>query len=463
MPEQPPLERGRNFSEVALGFSIDQAVAEAERCLQCKKPLCQKGCPVEIDIKSFIAQIAERDLEGAYKTIRNTNSLPAVCGRVCPQEVQCEGACILGKKHEPVAIGALERFVADHFVAGDACNKLTGAFECRMAEKEVRVACIGAGPSSLTVAGYLATCGAKVTVYEALHELGGVLVYGIPEFRLPKTIVASEVNALKEMGVEFKTNWVGGKTITIQDMFDEGYDAIFVGVGAGLPRFMNVEGENLTGVFTANEYLTRANLGRAYNFPEWDTPICNSCSHVAVIGGGNVALDAARTALRLGAGKVSIVYRRTKEEMPARLEELHHAVEEGINLMTLTNPLGYKGDENGRLNTMTVQRMELGEPDASGRPRPVAIEGAIEDVPTDLVVIAVGTRPNPILLEATENLELNKWGYIAANDETGETSIPNVFAGGDIVTGSATVISAMGAGRRAAKEIAKRFLGIEED
>ncbi len=457
MPEQPAAERIRNFTEVALGYTKEQAMEEARRCLQCKKPLCQQGCPVSIDIKTFIAKICEDDLEGAYSTILGTNALPAVCGRVCPQENQCEGKCILGKKHEPVAIGRLERFVADTFIAADSCEEVTGANACVVERNDLQVACIGAGPASLTVAGYLASRGIKVKVFEALHEPGGVLIYGIPEFRLPKNIVAKEVSALKDLGVEIVTNWVGGKTITIQDLLDEGYDAIFIGVGAGLPRFLNIPGENLVGVFSANEYLTRVNLGRAYNFPNFDTPTYMG-RNVVVLGGGNVAMDAARTAQRMGADKVSIVYRRTQDEMPARAEELHHAIEEGIEIKALCGPLAFNGDDQGNLVSMTVQKMELGEPDESGRRSPICIEGATEEVPCDMAIIAVGTRPNPILLDATPDMELNKWGYIKANEETGETSIPNVFAGGDIVTGSATVISAMGAGRRAAMEIADRLL-----
>lgn len=457
MPEQPAKERITNFAEVALGYTKEQAMQEAQRCLQCKKPLCQKGCPVEIDIKQFITHICEDDLESAYAAILKTNSLPAVCGRVCPQESQCEGMCILGRKNEPVAIGRLERFVADAFISDDACEELTGTKECTMRKDNLKVACIGAGPASLTVAGYLAARGIPVKVFEALHEPGGVLLYGIPEFRLPKEIVAKEVAAMEELGVEIITNWVGGKTITIQDLLDQGFDAIFIGVGAGLPRFLNIPGENLVGVFSANEYLTRVNLGRAYDFPGYDTPTYMG-KNVVVLGGGNVAMDAARTAQRMGADHVSIVYRRTQDEMPARVEELHHAIEEGIEIKALCGPLSFNGDDKGNLVSMTVQKMKLGEPDDSGRRSPVCVEGATEDVPCDMAVIAVGTRPNPILLEATSNLELNKWGYIEADKETGETSVPNVFAGGDIVTGSATVISAMGAGRKAAQEIARRLL-----
>jgi len=457
MPHQDPVERGSNFGEVALGYTREQALIEAERCLQCKKPLCQDGCPVNVDIKGFIGALCEEDLTEAFNIIRKTNSLPAVCGRVCPQETQCEGKCILGKKHEPVAIGRLERYVADTYAAQSACEEITDLSTCALEREDIKVACIGAGPASLTVAGYLAGRGIKVDVFEALHEPGGVLIYGIPEFRLPKSIVSRELGGLEELGVTFKTNWVGGQTITIQDMLDEGYNAIFIGVGAGLPRFLNVPGENLVGVFSANEYLTRVNLGRAYDFPNYDTPAYEA-RRVAVIGAGNVAMDAARTALRMGAQEVSIVYRRSEDEMPARREEIDHAVEEGIKIRCLCGPLSFHGDNQGRLKAMTVQKMALGEPDESGRCSPVCIEGETEQIPCDMAIIAVGTRPNPILLEATPNLELNKWGYIEADAETGETSIPNVFAGGDIVTGAATVISAMGAGRKAAKEIAGRLL-----
>lgn len=459
MPEQPASERSHNFKEVALGYTYEMAIEEASRCLQCKKPLCQKGCPVEIDIKTFIGHLAAGDIPSAYKVIKNTNALPSVCGRVCPQEVQCEGSCILGKKGEPIAIGRLERFVADTFTADSACEMLTGDVACSLPNDHLKVACIGSGPSSLTVAGYLTARGVPVTVYEALHEFGGVLIYGIPEFRLPKKIVAKEVSALWTKGVQFKPNWVGGRTITIQDLFDDGYDAVFIGVGAGLPWFLNIPGENLVGVFSANEYLTRINLGRAYDFPNYDTPVPHP-KNVAVVGGGNVAMDSARTALRLGAENVYITYRRTKEEMPARAEELHHAIEEGIQLKLLTSPISINGDENGHVKSLSLQEMELGEPDNSGRRRPIPVKGHTSDLEVDMVILAVGTGANPILLEATPGLELNKWGYIKADPETGETSIKNVYAGGDIVGGSATVISAMGAGRKAAKEIAAR-LGVE--
>ncbi|WP_319779880.1 NADPH-dependent glutamate synthase [Maridesulfovibrio sp.] len=458
MSEQPADVRKNNFMEVACGYTRDQAIIEASRCLQCKEPPCRKGCPVEIDIKGFIGHLAAGDVPSAYKVIKQTNALPAVCGRVCPQETQCEGSCILGKKHEPVAIGRLERYVADTFDSDSACEIITGDTACSMPNEHLKVACIGSGPSSLTVAGYMAARGVPVTVYEALHEVGGVLIYGIPEFRLPKSIVAREVGALWSKGVKFLPNWVGGKTVTIQDLMEEGFNAVFIGVGAGLPKFLNIPGENLVGVYSSNEYLTRVNLGRAYSFPDHDTPAPRP-RNVAVVGGGNVAMDAARTALRLGAENVYITYRRTKEEMPARQEELHHAIEEGVKLNLLTSPISINGDENSHVKSMTLQVMKLGEPDDSGRRRPVPAKGITEELEVDMVIMAVGTGANPVLLEATPGLDLNKWGYIEADSETGETSIPNVFAGGDIVSGSATVISAMGAGRRAAKTIAER-LGV---
>ncbi|AGW13507.1 NADPH-dependent glutamate synthase [Megalodesulfovibrio gigas] len=458
MPTQEPLARIKNFAEVALGYAEDQALIEASRCIQCKKPLCVQGCPVEVPIRDFIAHLQKNDVQKAYEVIKSTNSLPAVCGRVCPQETQCEGNCILGKKGEPVAIGRLERYVADTYMALSACDQITGKPECPLINEDLKVACIGSGPSSLTAAGYLAARGIKVTVFEALHEVGGVLIYGIPEFRLPKGIVAAEVAALKEQQVDLLPNWVGGKTFTIKELFDEGYKAVFIGVGAGLPKFLGIPGENLIGVFSANEYLTRANLGRAYDFPHWDTPTFPG-RRVAVLGGGNVAMDAARTALRLGAEEVRIVYRRTQGEMPARHEELEHAVEEGVILEILSAPVEFKGDSQGRLTSMVIQKMELGEPDASGRRSPVPIEGAFQELACDMAVIAVGAGPNPILLDSTPELKRTRRGYIDANQDTGETSMPMVFAGGDIVTGAATVISAMGAGRRAAKEIARRLLG----
>ncbi len=458
MPEQDPKVRARNFEEVALGYTAEMALAEAGRCLQCKKPACRKGCPVEIDIPGFIKQIADGDLDEAYAVLRQTNSLPAVCGRVCPQETQCEGSCIVGKKGEPVAIGRLERFVADTHLAKTACETVTGGPACAMPRDDLKVACIGSGPSSLTCAGYLAARGIPVTVFEALHEVGGVLVYGIPEFRLPKAVVRQEVEAMKALGVEFRTNWVGGKTITVPELLESGYSAVFIGVGAGLPRFLGVPGENLIGVFSANEYLTRVNLGRAYKFPATDTPTFPA-KHVVVFGGGNVAMDAARTAMRLGADKVSLAYRRTEYEMPCRREELHHAKEEGLDILCLNAPVEFIGDETGRLKAIVLQRMELGEPDASGRCSPVACQGDTCTLEADMAIVAVGTGANPLISQTTPGLDTYRRGYIVADPATGETSIPNVFAGGDIVTGAATVISAMGAGRRAAKAIADRLLG----
>lgn len=457
MPCQPADVRRHNFDEVALGYTREMAVAEASRCIQCKKPKCVAGCPVEVPIPQFIAEVARGDMDAAYRVIKSTNSLPAVCGRVCPQENQCEGQCILNAKGQPVAIGRLERFVADTYIATSACEQVTGTNACAVPQCGIKVACLGSGPASLTAAGYMAANGIKVDVYEALHEPGGVLIYGIPSFRLPKDVVATELRGLSRSGVDFKLNWVGGRTVTVQDLFDEGYNAVFIGVGAGLPMFLGVGGENLVGVFSANEYLTRANLGRAFNFPKTDTPFYPG-KNVTVFGAGNVAMDAARTAMRLGAESVHIVYRRTRDEMPARREELEHAEEEGVQFELLAAPLGFNGDDKMTLQSVTLQRMKLGEPDASGRRRPEPIDGDVYDLPTDLAIVALGTRSNPILLEATPGLELNKWGYVVANEETGETSIPNVFAGGDIVTGAATVILAMGAGRRAAQEICKRLL-----
>jgi glutamate synthase (NADPH/NADH) small chain len=455
MPCQPAAERVRNFGEVALGYTPEQARAEATRCLQCKKPRCVPGCPVEVRVPEFIARVAQGDIGEAFRILKSTNSLPAVCGRVCPQENQCEGECVVGLKGEPVAIGRLERFVADQALGG-LCEGLTDDNACALVDPDLRVACIGAGPASITVAGYLAARGVRVTVYEALHEAGGVLVYGIPAFRLPKDIVAAELDAMRRQQVEFRTNWVGGRTFTVRDLFAQGYKAVFIGVGAGLPQFLGVPGENLIGVFSANENLTRSNLGRAYAFPRYDTPTYPG-AHVTVFGAGNVAMDAARTALRLGAASVHIVYRRTRKEMPARHEEIEHAEEEGVKLLELVAPLAFAGNENGRLASVRLQRMALGEPDASGRRSPQPIPGEEFELETDLAVIAVGTKSNPLLLEATPDLQLSKRGYIVANEETGETSIPNVFAGGDIVTGAATVILAMGAGRRAAREIARRL------
>lgn len=460
MPCQPPQERNHNFLEVALGYDGEMALAEAQRCLQCKRPLCVTGCPVEVPIRDFIHNITLGDVPEAYRLIKTANSLPAVCGRVCPQEHQCESKCVLNAKGSPIAIGRLERFVADTHMKE---METTPPEEPRKADfppNVKKVACIGAGPASLTCAGVCAQAGLKVDIYEALQEAGGVLVYGIPSFRLPKDIVATEINGLRDLGVSFLLDKVGGRTVDVEDLLKD-YDAIFIGVGAGLPIFLNIPGENLVGVSSANEYLTRVNFGRAYNFPEVDTPAMPG-KHVTVFGAGNVAMDAARTAKRMGADTVKVVYRRTREEMPARREEVEHAEEEGVEFVLLSAPVCFNGDENSRLKSVTLQKMELGEPDASGRRRPVPIEGETWELPTDLAIIALGTHANPILLEATKGLALNKWGYIQADPDTGETSIPNVFAGGDIVTGAATVILAMGAGRKAGKAIVAKLVAKTE-
>ncbi len=448
MPEQKPDVRKRNFNEVPLGFDEDTAVKEAERCLQCKKPACIEGCPVSVDIPGFIRLIKERAFTKSIRNVWERNSLPAVCGRVCPQEIQCEGKCILGKKEDPVAIGALERFVADR-----ERNQGTGELPPKAAPTGKRVAVVGCGPSGLTVAGDLILKGHDVTIFEAFHKPGGVLVYGIPEFRLPKEIVYSEVNFLERLGVKVECNVVVGRTVHVDELLgEEGFDAVYVGVGAGLPRFLNIPGENLIGVYSANEYLTRANLMKAYLFPEYDTPIALG-NDVAVFGAGNVAMDAARTAMRLGADRVRIVYRRSREEMPARLEEIHHAEEEGIEFHLLTAPTRLIGDDKGHISGIECIEMELGEPDESGRRRPVPKEGSKFQLDCDLAVIAVGAAANPLLTRSTEGLELNRWGYIIADPHTGKTTKPGVWAGGDIVTGQATVILAMGAGRMASDSI----------
>jgi glutamate synthase (NADPH/NADH) small chain len=447
MPEQAPEKRKHNFDEVPTGYSVQMAQEEAARCLQCKKPNCVNGCPVQVDIPGFIQLITEGDMTGAIRKIWATNALPAVCGRVCPQEIQCEGKCILGKKGDPVAIGNLERFCADY-----EREHGSGELPPKAASTGKKIAVVGAGPSSLTVAGDLIVKGHEVTVMEAFHKPGGVLVYGIPEFRLPKAIVAQEVHFLERLGVEVQCNAVVGRTVSLDELFEQGYDAVYLGVGAGLPRFMKIPGENLIGILSANEYLTRANLMKAYKFPQVDTPIPIG-KNVAVLGAGNVAMDAARTAMRLGAEKVRIIYRRSREEMPARTAEIHHAEEEGIEFMLLTNPVRYLGDDRGRLTQMECLRMELGEPDESGRRRPVPVEGSEFTIDTDLVVVAVGSGANPLLTSATPDLQLNKWGYIMADPESGKTTKKGVWAGGDIVTGAATVILAMGAGRKAADSI----------
>ncbi|MGC9514852.1 NADPH-dependent glutamate synthase [Methanocrinis sp.] len=447
MPEQEPEERRRNFDEVPLGYSPEMAVEEASRCLHCRSPSCVEGCPVEIDIPAFVRSIKEEKFEEAIEKIWEKNRLPAICGRVCPQESQCEGVCVLAKKGRPIAIGNLERFAAD-------LARERGIEEAspKPEPSGKRVAIVGSGPAGLTVASDLLAEGHQVTIFEALHKPGGVLVYGIPEFRLPKEIVAAEIESLKGRGAEIRCNVVVGRTITIDELFEEGYDAIFVGVGAGLPRFMNLPGENLVGILSANEYLTRANLMKAYQFPEYDTPIPRG-EKVVVIGAGNVAMDSARTAVRLGAERVRIVYRRSREEMPARSAEIHHAEEEGVEFLLLTSPTRFLGDEEGRVVGMECIRMELGEPDSSGRRRPAPIAGSEFEIECDLVIVAIGTEANPLLTRSTDGLELNRRGYIVADPETGETSIQGVWAGGDIVTGSATVIEAMGAGRRAARSI----------
>ncbi|MBW2598878.1 MAG: NADPH-dependent glutamate synthase [Deltaproteobacteria bacterium] len=447
MPEQDPKVRSGNFDEVPLGYTEEQAVIEAGRCLQCKKPLCIKGCPVDVDIPGFIKLITKRDFTGAARRIKETNTLPAICGRVCPQESQCESLCILGKKGEPVAIGRLERFAADY-------ERNTGAVQIpeMPASSGKRVAVVGSGPAGLTIAGDLVKCGHKVTIFEGLHKSGGVLIYGIPEFRLPKDIVDAEISYLEKMGVEVVTNAVIGRGKTVDDLLDEGFDAVFLGVGAGAPVFMNIPGENLSGIYSANEYLTRSNLMKAYRFPEYDTPIARG-KNVAVLGAGNVTMDSARTALRLGADNVTVVYRRTEVEMPARAEEVHHAKEEGVQFKLLTNPVEYIGDENGWVKGMKCIRMELGEPDDSGRRRPVPIEGSEFVIDVDMVVVAIGTSANPVIPVTTPGLETNRRGYIVADEETGRTSREGVYAGGDIVTGSATVILAMGAAKKSARAI----------
>lgn len=449
MPVQAPAVRAHNFTEVALGYDEETAVAEAARCLHCKVPQCRKGCPVAVDIPAFIGKIKERDFTGALLKIKETNALPAVCGRVCPQENQCEKHCILAKKGEAVAIGRLERFAADTYMAKDLPIK-----PVEYDEKALKVAVIGSGPSGLSCAGDLAKRGYKVTVFEALHKAGGVLSYGIPEFRLPKDkVVAREIAAIEKLGVKFELDAVAGRLFTVDELLtDEGFAAVFIGTGAGLPRFQGIPGESLNGVYSANEFLTRCNLMKAYKFPEYATPIKVGKS-VAVIGGGNVAMDAARTALRLGAEKVAIVYRRSEAELPARSEEVEHAKEEGIEFKLLNNPVAITGDEAGWVKSMRCVKMELGEPDASGRRRPVPIAGSEFDMPVDTVIVAIGTGPNPIMAHTTPDLELTKCGNIAADEETGATSKAGVFAGGDIVTGAATVILAMGAGRKAAKAI----------
>jgi len=447
MAKQDVLDRIHNFYEVALGYTEEQAKLEATRCLQCPNPRCVQGCPVGIDIPAFIKEIKEGNYMASAAKLKETNSLPAVCGRVCPQENQCQELCVLGKMGDPISIGRLERFAADY-----ERNAGVEIPEKQFEGATGKVAIVGSGPAGLTVAADLIKQGHEVVMFESLHYAGGVLMYGIPQFRLPKEIVQAEVDYIKRLGVEVKTNYTIGRIFTIDELFADGYDAIFIGSGAGLPRFMGIEGENLGGVYSANEFLIRVNLMKGYLFPEYDTPI-RIGKNVAVIGGGNVAMDAARCSLRLGAEKVYIVYRRAREQLPAREEEAENAEEEGIIFNLLTNPVKFTGDESGWVNGMECIKMELGEPDASGRRRPVPIEGSNFMMDVDTVVIAIGQTPNPLIQRTTDGLESTKWGTIVADEETGATSKEGVYAGGDVVSGAATVISAMGAGRKAAKSI----------
>lgn len=445
MPEQDPNVRNKNFLEVAMGYTEEMAMEEASRCLNCKNKPCVSGCPVNVRIPEFVAKVAEGKFEEAYEIITSTNSLPAISGRVCPQENQCEGKCVRGIKGESVSIGRLERFCADYHM------KHSDAKAVKPQSNGKKVAVVGAGPSGLTCAGDLAKKGYEVTVFEAFHTAGGVLVYGIPEFRLPKAIVKKEVENLQDLGVEVKTNMVIGRVLSVDELFEMSYKAIFIGSGAGLPSFMGIEGEDLIGVYSANEYLTRTNLMKAY-LDDYDTPIIKSKS-VAVVGGGNVAMDAARCAKRLGAENVYIVYRRGMEEMPARKEEVHHAMEEGIIFKNLNNPVKILGDENGRVRAMECIEMELGEPDASGRRKPIAKEGSNFELPVDTVIMSIGTSPNPLIRSTTPGLDTNKRGCLVVNEDTMQTTREGVYAGGDAVTGAATVILAMGAGKQAAKSI----------
>ena len=445
MPEQDPNVRNKNFLEVATGYTEEMAMEEASRCLNCKNKPCVSGCPVNVRIPEFVAKVAEGKFEEAYEIITSTNSLPAISGRVCPQESQCEGKCVRGIKGESVSIGRLERFCADYHM------KHSNAKAQRPQSNGKKVAVVGAGPSGLTCAGDLAKKGYEVTIFEAFHTAGGVLVYGIPEFRLPKAIVKKEVENLEDLGVEIKTNMVIGRVLSVDELFEMGYKAVFIGSGAGLPSFMGIEGEDLIGVYSANEYLTRTNLMKAY-LDDYDTPIIESKS-VAVVGGGNVAMDAARCAKRLGAENVYIVYRRGMDEMPARKEEVHHAMEEGIIFKNLNNPVKILGDENGRVRAMECVEMELGEPDDSGRRRPVVKEGSNFELPVDTVIMSIGTSPNPLIRSTTPGLDTNRRGCLVVNEDTMQTTREGVYAGGDAVTGAATAILAMGAGKQAAKSI----------
>lgn len=446
MIEQDPSERIKNFAEVSLGLTEEMVELETQRCLQCENPLCVAGCPVNIKIPQFIKLLKEKKYIKALYKIKTDNLLPAICGRVCPQEIQCEQACILNKLGEPIAIGQLERFIADW----ERKNNLKECPECAV-PKGIKVGVIGAGPAGLACAGELAMNGYDVTVFEAFHMGGGVLSYGIPQFRLPKEIIKSEIETLEMLNVKFEYNVIIGKTLTIEDLKEMGFKAFFIGVGAGLPMLLKIPGINLNGVLSANEFLTRSNLMKAFRFPDYDTPV-KVGKIVTVIGGGNTALDSARTALRLGAEKVNIVYRRSESEMPARKEEYHHAVEEGIQFQFLTNPVRFIGDKNDHVSKMEVIKMKLGEPDDSGRRRPIKIEGSEYLIETDTIIIGIGTSANPILTKSIPELKLNKWGYIET-DENGQTNLEGIFAGGDIVTGAATVITAMGAGKKAAHAI----------
>ena len=450
MPEQAPDIRNKNFLEVTTGYTPEMAIDEAQRCLNCKTKPCMQGCPVSVKIPEFISCMKDGDFEGAYQKIKETNALPAVCGRVCPQERQCESKCVRGIKGEPVGIGRLERFAADYHMAN-----VTDIPEIPEWNGK-KIAVVGSGPSGLTVAGDLAKMGYKVTVYEAFHTAGGVLMYGIPEFRLPKSIVQKEISGLKAMGVDIQTNVIIGRTLTVDELLnDMGYDAVYIGSGAGLPRFMGIDGENLNGVYSANEFLTRINLMKGYKFPEYDTPVYVG-KNIAVLGGGNVAMDAARSAKRLGAENVYIVYRRGKDELPARKEEVEHAEEEGIIFRLLENPTRILGNEDGWVSGMETVKMELGEPDESGRRRPVVIEDSESVLDIDTVVVAIGQTPNPLIRQTTDGLETDRRGCIVANDD-GLTSKAKVYAGGDVVTGAATVILAMGAGKKAAEAIDKEL------
>ena len=452
MPEQAPDVRNKNFLEVTTGYTEEMAIDEAQRCLNCKTKPCMQGCPVSVKIPEFLTYMKDGDFEGAYQKIKETNALPAVCGRVCPQEKQCESKCVRGIKGEPVGIGRLERFAADYHMANVEDKIEVPEWNGK------RIAVVGSGPSGLTVAGDMAKRGDKVTVYEAFHTAGGVLMYGIPEFRLPKDIVQKEISNLKKMGVDIQTNVIIGRTLTVDELFnDMGFDGVYIGSGAGLPRFMGIEGESLNGVYSANEFLTRINLMKGYKFPDFDTPVYVG-KNVAVLGGGNVAMDAARSAKRLGAENVYIVYRRGEEELPARKEEVEHAKEEGIEFKLLQNPTKILGNEDGWVTGMEVIKMELGEPDESGRRRPVEIKGSEEVLDIDTVVVAIGQTPNPLIRQTTEGLETNNHGCIIA-DENGLTTREKVYAGGDVVTGAATVILAMGAGKKAAEALDKELMG----